>query len=83
MAQYNARAIIPLEEVCRDYFSHLTPEKLLRKISTGEIEIPIVKIESSQKSAKGIHLNDLAEYLDKRRAEAMKELHKVNKEPNS
>ena len=83
MAQYNARAIIPLEEVCRDYFSHLTPEKLLRKVSAGEIQIPIIKIESSQKSVKGIHLNDLAEYLDRRRAEAMKELHKLNEEPDS
>jgi hypothetical protein len=81
MAQYNARVIIPLEEVCRDYFSHLTPEKFLRKVSIGEIQIPIVKIECSQKSAKGIHLNDLAEYLDRRRAEAMKELHKLNEEP--
>ncbi|MFD2883207.1 pyocin activator PrtN family protein [Pseudomonas lini] len=27
MAQYNGQAIIPLERVCADYFSHLTPEK--------------------------------------------------------
>jgi pyocin activator protein PrtN len=52
-------------------------------VSAGEIQVPIVKIESSQKSVKGIHLNDLAEYLDRRRAEAMKELHKLNKEPDS
>lgn len=63
--------------------SHLTPEKLLRKVSAGEIQIPIIKIESSQKSVKGIHLNDLAEYLDRRRAEAMKQLHELNKEPDS
>jgi hypothetical protein len=29
MAQYNAKAVIPLADVCRDYFSHLTREKLL------------------------------------------------------
>jgi hypothetical protein len=80
MAQYNGRAIVPLEEVCRDYFSHLTPEKLLRKVLTGEIEIPIIRIEHNQKSAKGIHLQDLADYLDKQRAEAIKNLRQLHKE---
>ncbi|HZS63498.1 MAG TPA: pyocin activator PrtN family protein [Xanthobacteraceae bacterium] len=73
MAQYNGKAIIPLADVCRDYFSHLTAEKLVRKVMTGQIPLPIVHIERSQKSAKGVHLQDLADYLDKRRQEAMKE----------
>lgn len=73
MAQYNGKAIIPLADVCRDYFSHLTPEKLVRKVMTGHIPLPIVHIERSQKSARGVHLQDLADYLDKRRAEALKE----------
>jgi hypothetical protein len=66
-AQYNGKAIIPLADVCRDYFSHLTPEKLMRKVMAGQIWLPIVHIERSQKSAKGVHLQDLADYLDKRR----------------
>ncbi|TAK49777.1 MAG: Pyocin activator protein PrtN [Xanthobacteraceae bacterium] len=73
MAQYNGRAIIPVETVCKDYFSHLTPEKFLRKIAAGEIELPLVRIEASQKSAKGVHLQDLVDYLDRRRAAALKE----------
>ena len=73
MAQYSGKAIIPLTDVCRDYFSHLTPEKLVRKVMAGQIALPIVHIERSQKSARGVHLQDLADYLDKRRAEAMKE----------
>lgn len=73
MAQYNGRAIIPLADVCRDYFSHLTPEKLMRKVMSGQIPLPIVQIERSQKSARGVHLQDLADYLDKRRQEAKKE----------
>ena len=52
MARYNGRAIIPIEEVCRDYFSHLTKEKFLRKHAAGEIKLPLVRIEESQKSAK-------------------------------
>lgn len=73
MAQYDGRAVIPLEEVCRDYFQHLSPEKFLRKAATGEIRLPIVRMESSQKAAKGVHLMDLATYLDQRRAAAIKE----------
>jgi len=73
MAQYNGRAIIPVETVVKDYFSHLTLQKFLRKIGAGEIALPLVRIEQSQKSAKGVHLQDLADYLDKRRAEAIKE----------
>jgi hypothetical protein len=44
------------------------------KISAGEIAIPLVRIESSQKSAKGVYLTDLAVYLDVRIEAARKEL---------
>lgn len=40
MAQYNGRAIIPLEQVCKDYFTHLTPEMFQRKVLAGQIKIP-------------------------------------------
>lgn len=73
MAKYDALAVIPIDLVCKDYFSHLTPEKLLRKISTGEIRLPLVRMEGSQKSAKGVYVEDLAKYIDARRAAAVKE----------
>jgi hypothetical protein len=73
MAQYGGAAVIPLEFVCRDYFRHLTVEKLLRKILAGQIALPIVRMETSQKAARGVHLGDLADYLDQRRAAALKE----------
>ncbi|MFH6783569.1 MULTISPECIES: pyocin activator PrtN family protein [Methylobacterium] len=73
LAQYGGAAVIPIERVCRDYFSHLTPEKLVRKISAGEIALPLVRIEASQKSAKGVHLNDLARWVDERAEAARKE----------
>ena len=78
MAQYNGAAIIPLEAVCRDYFRHLTVEKLLRKILAGEIALPIVRIENSQKPARGVHLADLADSLDRRRERALKECHQLS-----
>ena len=75
MAQYGARAVVPVGDVVRDYFPHLTIENFVRKVSLGDIKLPLVRIESgSQKAAKGIHLSDLAEYLDERRAAAKKEL---------
>jgi len=71
--QYGPKPIIPLDVVCRDFFSHLTPEKLLRKVSAGEIALPVVRIEASSKCAKGVSLRDLAAYLDRRMVAARKE----------
>lgn len=73
MAQYSGQAIIPLERVCADYFSHLTPEKMKLKVAAGEIDLPLVRMESSQKAARGVHLNDLAAYLDAQHLKAKTE----------
>jgi hypothetical protein len=78
MVQYNGAAVIPLEMVCRDYFRHLTVEKLLRKILVGEIALPVLRIEKSQKAARGVHLSDLADYLDKQREAALKECRQLS-----
>jgi pyocin activator protein PrtN len=80
MAQYDGLAVIPVEYVCRDYFRHLTVEKFLRKVLAGEIDLPIVRIDrTSQKTAKGIHVNDLAVYLDKQTAAARKECEQLRR----
>ena len=73
MAQYDGLAVIPVEYICRDYFRHLTVEKFLRKAMAGEIGLPVVRMESSKRSARGVHLNDLADYLDARAEAARKE----------
>ena len=77
MAQYGGAAVIPLDAVCRDYFSHLSPEKLARKIGLGEVKLPLVRMETSQKAAKGVHIDDLAAWIDARRAAAVKELNQM------
>ena len=77
MAQYNGQTVVPLDRVCRDFFGHLTITKLLRKALRGEIALPIVRIEASQKAQRGVHLADLAAYIDKRRAAAIKECHQL------
>jgi len=44
------------------------------KIAAGDIAIPLVRIENSQKCAKGVHLQDLATYLDSRTEAARREM---------
>ena len=73
LARYNGRPIIPVEVVCSDFFSHLSVMKFLRKVDAGEIAIPVLRIEQSQKSAKGVHVSDLAAWIDSRRAVAQQE----------
>jgi hypothetical protein len=80
MAQYGGLAIIPVELVCRDYFRHLTVEKFLRKVLAGEISLPIVRMEGSQKAAKGVHVTDLAGYLDKQTEAARKECDQLKRD---
>jgi hypothetical protein len=77
MAQYDGQAIIPAEKVCKDYFPHLDTRKFLRKIADGQLALPLVKIEASQKSARGVHLQDLANYLDARREEAQRDFERM------
>lgn len=78
MAQYDGRAVIPIEHVQRDYFPHLEVPKLLRKCSTGEIQLPIMRTDpSSQKSARGVSIQALAEYIDARELEAQREMGKL------
>jgi hypothetical protein len=73
MAQYGARAVIPIDEVRQAYFSHLELDKLLRKIALGDIALPLLRIEKSAKSAKGVYVQDLADYIDRQREAARKE----------
>lgn len=73
LAQYDGAAVIPLSAVCRDYFSHMTEFEFMRQSNEGKIAIPVVRMTTSQKSARGVHLLDLAKWIDERRAAAQKE----------
>ena len=78
MARYDAQPVIPLEWVQRDYFTHLDVKKLAAKCTTGEIRLPLVRTDpSSQKSPKGVGIEDLARYLDDRQQAARKELEQL------
>jgi hypothetical protein len=51
----------------------MTPAQLARKAQAGDIDLPVVRIETSQKAARGVHLQDLADWIDGRREAAQKE----------
>lgn len=70
---YGPRVIIPLDRVREDFFDGMSQEHLLRRVSEGKLNLPIVRIDASQKSAKGVGLIDLAAYLDQRMEVARKE----------
>jgi hypothetical protein len=36
------------------------------KVAAGQIDLPLIKLQESQTSARGVHVNDLADYLDAR-----------------
>ena len=71
--QYGPRVIIPLDRVREDFFDGISQEHLLRRISEGKLDLPVVRIDASQKAAKGVALTDLAAYLDRRIELARKE----------
>jgi len=73
--QYKGAVIIPVEQVCKDYFWHLSPAKFVLKARRGEIPLALVPIlASSQKAARGVHIRDLAEHIDKQHERAKREI---------
>lgn len=79
MARYEGIPIIPAQTVCADFFTHLEFRKFLRKVNEGQIALPLVRMENSQKSARGVHVADLAKYLDDQRAAALREHNQMHR----
>lgn len=72
-AMYDGAPIIPLARVAEDHFE-TTEKTFIRKHEAGEIDLPIVRLDrNSQKSARGVHLADLAAFIDNRREIAKRE----------
>ncbi len=70
--------IVPLREACRQYFNHLSPAQLEKKIVAGDIPLPLVVIDpKSQKSAKGFLADDLEKYVRARHADAVKDMKRL------
>ena len=57
LAFYGGCSVIPLDDVARDWFRNLSADKLQRKVLAGDIDLPIIRIEPSQKSARLFELS--------------------------
>lgn len=77
MGQYEGHPIIPVDVVARDHFE-LDARVFMRKVDDGKILLPVVRMESSNKSAKGVHLHDLAEYIDEKCAAARNKMERMH-----
>lgn len=73
LANYGEAPLILLSQVCVDFFPGLTPLKLSQKVDAGAINLPVTRIDPrSAKTAKWVHILDLAEWIDQQREEAKK-----------
>ena len=73
---HGATPTLSLEEAGR-YWNY-TGDTLMRKIDAGAIRLPYFRLdEDSQKSAKLVHIHDLAALIDARRAAAAEDFQKL------
>lgn len=79
MAQYEGQAVIAIETVAADYFGveRGGMPRFLRKLEAGEIKLVITRMETSQKGRRGVHIRDLAAFIDERRAAGQRELRQM------
>ena len=72
--KHGGAPLLEIEMVAADYF-HLSTDKFLRKVRSGQIHLPLLQMEpGSQKAKKFIAVTDLAAYIDTRHKAAQKEL---------
>lgn len=73
MAQYDGKPLIDIDDVRRDYFSELSLPTFIRRLDDGDIQLPCVRMNPSQKGTRTIPLQDLAAYIDKQMQTARRE----------
>lgn len=65
--------LLPLEVVRETFFPHLSADSFNRRARANDFGFPVITAERSQKSAMFVHIDDLAAYLESRRAVAKRE----------
>ncbi|NPT59681.1 pyocin activator PrtN family protein [Paraburkholderia elongata] len=71
-SQFNA-PLLAAEVVRANFFPHLSADIFNRRARANDLGFPVVTADRSQKAAMFVHIEDLAAYLDSRRAVAMRE----------
>nr|WP_303621921.1 pyocin activator PrtN family protein [Providencia rettgeri] len=80
MAEFETSQV-PLAVVAEKYLN-LTPAYADKKATLGELPFPTYRDDKSQKSPRMVHVYDLAEWIDKQRDSAKKELYAINSSRN-
>lgn len=75
MAEFETSQI-PLSVVA-EKFLNLTPSYADRQATLGKLPFPTYRDTRSQKTPRLVHISDLAEWIDKQRNEAAKELNAI------
>ena len=76
MAQYE-KPMIPLKEICGEYFG-MAPVTAAQRAIAGTLPVPALRLGKSQKCPWFIHINDLAQFIDDQRDQAVDEWRQVN-----
>lgn len=71
-AQFNV-PLLPVEVVRTSFFPHLSEDTFNRRARANDFGFPVLSTDRSQKAAMFVHVEDLAKYLDARRAVAVRE----------
>ncbi|SUP77358.1 Pyocin activator protein PrtN [Yersinia frederiksenii] len=77
MAEFET-STIPLADIAERYFG-MKPATADKKAGAGDLPVPTFRIGDSQKAPRMVHVNDLAEFIDKKRNEAKYIMRRINK----
>jgi excisionase family DNA binding protein len=73
MAMYET-PVVSAKAVHRDFFSHLSFAGFLREVRAGQIPLPLLGVGGDAEVPHGVHVTDLAAYIDAERAAAEAQL---------
>lgn len=76
MAQYE-QTTLKLEDICKDYFG-CSRHTAIQKAKACTLPVPAFQLGDSNKHTWFVHVKDLADLIDKRRAEAAEELKRAS-----
>ncbi|MCP1290899.1 pyocin activator protein PrtN [Chromobacterium haemolyticum] len=68
MAQYE-RPVLKLDDICEEYFG-LSPAEARRRANLNTLPVPTMRLAESQKAPVMVHIDDLAQFIDKQRQSA-------------
>ncbi|GGA80560.1 hypothetical protein GCM10011369_23110 [Neiella marina] len=71
MAQYE-KTTIPLEDICEEYFA-CSRHTAIQKAKASTLPVPAFQVGKGNKAPWFVHVDDLAQLIDKQRSEAKSE----------